>query len=159
MTTAPNLVLRPVPFRRAVSVGILWALALLLGYILVVYPPADPGWMVFLGLMVAGSAALALAMQRGSASGLELRADGLYTEAGQKLCALEDLRSISRGAFAFKPSNGFLLRTLTPGPRAWRPGLYWRLGTFIGVGGVTSKAQADVMAETIAAILARRDDA
>jgi len=152
----PVLTLRTSPVKRVVSAGVLYALALLLGAVLLLHPPRELVWTLFLGAMVAGTVWLALRTQKGSGHWLELRQDGLYANGAELLCRMEDIQSVSRGAFAFKPSNGFLLRLGAPGPRVWAPGLYWRLGPFLGVGGATSKAQADVMAETIALALERR---
>jgi len=68
-----------------------------------------------------------------------------------------DIERVDRGVFAFKPSNGFLVRTREPSARAWRPGLWWRFGRRIGVGGVTSANQTKAMSEILAAMLAERD--
>jgi hypothetical protein len=63
---------------------------------------------------------------------------------------------VERGAFAFKPSNGFLVRLDKPLGRGWAPGLWWRLGRLLGVGGVTSASQSKAMAEILSLELARR---
>jgi hypothetical protein len=63
---------------------------------------------------------------------------------------------VDRGTFAFKPSNGFLLRTETRQPRLWQPGLYWRTGRRIGVGGITRAAESKALADLIAIKLAER---
>lgn len=156
-TTMPVLRLDPVPIKRYASVAMLWTLTVLLGYVLVFFPPAETVWLVFLGAMTAGTAWLAFSTGRATQEGLELRSEGLFDDHGHCVCRLDEIASVSRGAFAFKPSNGFLLRLDRSGPRVWAPGLYWRLGPFLGVGGVTSKAQADVIAETIAMILKGRE--
>lgn len=153
----PVLHLTPAPFKRGVSAAMLFVLAFLLGYVLLTHPPAATGWMVFLGLMTAGAGWLGIAMVQSRPQGLELRADGLYRADGELVCLLADIVSVNRGAFAFKPSNGFLLRLSRPQDRAWTPGLYWRLGHFVGVGGVTHKAQGDMIAETIALTLSAKE--
>ncbi|WP_424970995.1 hypothetical protein [Dinoroseobacter sp. S76] len=153
----PVLHLTPAPFKRGVSAAMLFLLAFLLGYVLVLHPPAAMGWLVFLGVMTAGAGWLGIAMVQARPQGLELREDGLYRADGEVICLLSEIVSVNRGAFAFKPSNGFLLRLAEPKERAWMPGLYWRLGRFVGVGGVTHKAQGDVIAETIAMTLSARD--
>ena len=65
------------------------------------------------------------------------------------MARLEAVEGVERGAFAFKPSNGFLLRLSAPGPRAWSPGIWWRLDRRVGVGGVLrageARAAADLM--------------
>lgn len=155
MSARPTLVLQTSAAKRVFSVGILYVLAGLLGFVLFVHPPGDLVWLVFLAVMVAGTVWLALRTQA-SRGWLELREDGLYLNGADLICSLDDIASVNRGVFAFKPSNGFLLRMKDPGPRRWAPGLYWRLGPFLGVGGATHKAQADVMSETIALELERR---
>ena len=88
---------------------------------------------------------------------LELTAAGLRLRDGEVLVAMDEIEGVDRGVFAFKPSNGFLLRTKTKGARVWAPGMYWRLGRRLGVGGVTTASQAKYMAEVISAVLAERD--
>ncbi len=39
----------------------------------------------------------------------------------------------------------------------WRPGLWWRVGRRIGVGGMTPASQTKFMSEIIAAMIAQRD--
>ena len=70
---------------------------------------------------------------------------------------IEEVEALERGLFAFKPSNGFLIRTRAPKPRGWQPGLWWRVGRRIGIGGVTSAGQAKAMSEIMAALLLERD--
>jgi hypothetical protein len=47
-----------------------------------------------------------------------------------------------------------MLRLSDKAPRAWYPGLWWRMGRRVGIGGVTSAAQTKAMAEIIAAMIA-----
>lgn len=150
------LVLRTSPIKRYISAGILYALAGLLGLVLFLHPPEELVWLLFLAGMVAATIWLAVRTQAATADWLELRADGLYVNGQTCLCRLDEIASVSRGAFAFKPSNGFLLRLKSSGTRHWAPGLFWRLGPFLGVGGTTSKAQADVMSEAIALAVERQ---
>jgi hypothetical protein len=71
---------------------------------------------------------------------------------------MDGIRSVERGAFAFKPSHGFTLVMKEKQPRAWAPGLWWRLGRRVGVGGVTSAGQTKFMAEQIALRIEDRND-
>ena len=48
------------------------------------------------------------------------------------------------------------LKTKTPAARRWEPGLWWRIGRRIGVGGVTPASQSKVMADLISARLVIR---
>jgi hypothetical protein len=75
---------------------------------------------------------------------------------GTVLARVEDIVAVNRGAFAIKPSNGFTLTLKNPAPRAWQPGLWWRLGRRVAVGGVTPGSQARPMADIIAVMVARR---
>ena len=72
---------------------------------------------------------------------------------GTVLARIDEIRSVVRGTFALKPSNGFTLVLNSKKPRAWMPGLWWRLGRRVGVGGVTNAGQAKFMAERISMMI------
>ena len=97
------------------------------------------------------------AMRRATEAVIQLTKTELRTDAGAVLARVEDVETVERGAFAFKPSQGFLVRLKTPGPRGWAPGLWWRAGTFLGVGGVVSGGQSRAMAEILTALILERD--
>ena len=98
-----------------------------------------------------GSIWLAEQMRKATAGRLELTRSGLREQSGLEVVHLDNIKAVERGMFAFKPSNGFLIRTHKPvGGRAWRPGLWWRMGRRIGVGGITSAGQAKFMADMMA---------
>lgn len=124
-------------------------------YVALATPPA-PAWQAF--LLVVGALALWLAdrMRRATEHRLELTRSELRSSDGTRIAAIEDIEGLDRGTFAFKPSNGFLVRTRTSGGRLWRPGLWWRLGRRVGVGGVTSAPQTKAMAQVLEALLAER---
>jgi len=149
--------LTPKPVRRGLAVAMIAALGGILLYLALAAPPAALGWQAFLVAMGAGALALADAVRRATALGLVLTEEALCDTAGRELCRVADIVGVERGPFAFKPSNGFLLRLSAPGPRAWAPGLWWRLGRRIGVGGVTARAEAKFMADLLAARIALRD--
>ena len=90
-------------------------------------------------------------LSRASARSLVVTQDGLLDDKGQMLAAATNISGVERGAFAFKPSNGFLLRLSAAQPFVWAPGLWWRIGRRVGVGGVISAAEAKLVAETISA--------
>ncbi|MEJ6609340.1 MAG: hypothetical protein QNL63_06380, partial [Paracoccaceae bacterium] len=71
---------------------------------------------------------------------------------------VDQIVSIDRGMLAFKPSNGFIFKVKTAQPRAWNPGLWWRFGRRVGVGGVTPGSSTKMMADIIAAKLAERTE-
>ena len=142
--------------RRLFGTGVLGAIGVLLIYIAAAKMPM-PIWQVLLTALGAGTLYLSLRMRRATAHRIELTAEGLRCSDGRVIARMDQITGVDRGAFAFKPSNGFLLRLSEPGPRAWAPGLWWRLGHRVGVGGVTSAAQTRIMAEMIEARLAGVD--
>lgn len=93
---------------------------------------------------------------RVTATGLFLTRQGLFDGQGTLICALYNMREVDRGVFAFKPSNGFLVRLVEPEPKGWAPGLYWRLGKRLGIGGATHPAQNKAMAEAIEMLIMER---
>ena len=143
------------PARRVFGVGVLAGLGVLL--LRMALAGAGGSWLDAM-VLVMGLAALAAAwaIYRATRHGLRLTEDGLFDADGTCLAQTDDILSVDRGTFAFKPSNGFLLRTATKQPRLWKPGLYWRMGRRIGVGGITRAAEAKLMAVVIAVRLAER---
>ncbi|MCB4455789.1 hypothetical protein [Leisingera sp. McT4-56] len=141
--------------RRVMGTAMLGLTGGLLVYVAFAAPPS-PAWLVF--LVAVGTAALWLAVRMWQATvhRIELTAEELRCSDGQVIARVEDIEAIDRGFFAFKPSNGFLIRTGTQGRRAWMPGLWWRSGRRIGIGGVTPGSQGKAMSEILAAMLMQR---
>lgn len=144
--------------RRVLGIGMLSFLAILVLYVAITTPPSL-GWQVFLVALGVISLMIANAMRKSTRQTLELTRSVLRDDTGTVIVRLEDVVSIDRGAFAFKPSNGFLLRLSKPYPRDWRPGLWWRASSRIGVGGMTPMRATKYMAEVIAVMLAEREKA
>lgn len=126
-------------------------------YLAAVYPPTDLGWRLF--LIVLGLAALFLGMRgwHGSSVAILLDDGGLRQEDGTIIAPLSEIASVDRALFTFKPSNGFIIRLHSPLGRAWVPGMWWRLGKRIGIGGVTSGAETKIMADALSMMVAARD--
>ena len=137
------------PARRWLGLGMLYLLGAMLIVLAFVHPPRGLSWLGF--LIATGGFVLwgAERMRQATAVGIRLTDSALTETTGQVIIALEDIDAVDRGLFAFKPSNGFLIKARTRMTRVWRPGLYWVAGRYIGVGGVTSRAQAKLMSETI----------
>lgn len=76
----------------------------------------------------------------------------LKTESGRVLTEVDNVRSVERGPFSFKPPNGFLVKLKEPVGQGWVPGLWWQRGRVIGVGGVVSAGQSRAMAEALTAL-------
>lgn len=143
--------------RRWLGVGSIALLGVLLIYMALARPPA-PGWALFLIALGGGALLLAVRMQAATARVLTLTRSALHDDTGQVIARVAEIEAVDRGFFAFKPSSGFLLRTRTPaGPRAWHPGMWWRAGRQIGVGGVTRGGQAKFASEMISVLIAERD--
>ncbi len=159
VTDAPVSILaelRPSPPRRLLGVALLAVLGGLLVWLALAFPPEAVGWQV--ALLAAGVAALWLAVRMWQVSGqaLVLTREVLRDEAGTVLARVEEIRAVNRGVFAFKPAGGFTLSLRQSAPRAWAPGLWWRLGRSVGVGGVTHRHEARYMAEVLDELIKRR---
>lgn len=138
--------------RRLMGIVVLTVLGGLLIYAGLVQPQ---GLGLQLVLLLAGGIVLYLTerMRRASVATLELTREGLRDSEGRVLARLDQIETVNRGVFAFKPSNGFVLTTRQPQERHWNPGLWWRVGRRIGVGGVTPAAQTKFMADMIQTLL------
>lgn len=145
-------VIAPAPLRRALAYMVTVALGGLFIY-LGLLRPVSPLWTV--AVIALGGLLLWLAelLRRATALSLELTDDEVRDSAGRTLARLDDIVLVNRGTFSLKPSNGFSLILRSPGPTTWAPGLWWRIGRRVGVGGVVPASQAKFMAEAIAAHL------
>lgn len=142
--------------RRFVGLSALALLGFLVIYLAIA---EEPGlfWRVF--LIALGILCLWIAdkMRRATASRIELTSTELRDEDGTVIARIEDIESLDRGAFAFKPSNGFLVKTRNGVGREWRPGLWWRIGPRIGIGGMTPGNETKFMSELISGMVALRE--
>ncbi|MBE0452260.1 hypothetical protein [Roseovarius autotrophicus] len=153
--TELDAVLAASPGRRMIGVGSLGGLGAIMLYMALALAPGL-GWQAFqVGL---GGVALwcAQRMWRATAERLELSAEGLRSSDGRILAPMDDIVAVDRGVFAFKPSNGFMITLRHKGPFVWEPGLWWRIGRKVGVGGVTPGTPAKYMAELIQERIAAR---
>ncbi|MFC3616040.1 hypothetical protein ACFORG_20000 [Lutimaribacter marinistellae] len=142
--------------RRWLGVGMLVLMGALLIYVAFATPPAL-AFQVFLLIVGGLSLWLAQRMMQATAHRIELTETELRSSTGEVIAKVEDVEAMDRGVFAFKPSNGFLIRTRTPAANAWHPGLWWRMGRRIGIGGVTPGGQAKFMSEALAALVMERE--
>lgn len=144
------------PIRRLFAYGILFSLGALVLFTTISEPPAVP-WLVFMLAFGVGVLVLAERLRRATMLVVELTETEVRDSSGAVLARIDQIKGVDRGVFAFKPSNGFTLVMTSKQPRSWAPGLWWRLGRRVGVGGVTSAGQSKFMAEQIAFRLAERD--
>jgi hypothetical protein len=142
--------------RRIMACGVVYILGMLLIYVALAEPPALHLLVVVLALGI-GSLILAEALRRATRSEIFLTKDAITTSDGMVIARLDEITNVDRGAFAFKPSNGFMLKMKTKQPRGWAPGIWWRFGRYVGVGGAVNAGQAKFMAEQIVLWIATRD--
>lgn len=152
------LSVRPSPFRRWVSVVLVIGLAAFLVHLALTESAISPLSRGILGLLGLGCAWMGVRMYHATDVGLDLYPDRLCDTKGQELCHLDELAKVERGAFAFKPSNGLVLQLKDPGRAAWQPGLWWRIGRRLGIGGIISAGQSKALAEAITLLQRERND-
>ena len=140
--------LQAAPARRAMAVGVLYGFG---GVALYSALSDTPGLAWSAALLTLGLCGMAAGetLRRATRHALRLDETGLVDSTGVVLARWEDIIGVERGSFSLKPSNGFTLRLARAGARAWKPGMWWRFGHRLGVGGVTSAAAAKAMAEAI----------
>ena len=141
--------LSPSPMRRFIAIGLLLCLGGLLVYILLSSPPQSIVGRVFLLGLGAVVFYGADRLRRATTLSIEVTDNEIRDSSGRLLCAIDNIKDVERGPFAFKPSNGFMLRLHTSMPATYAPGLWWRFGKMVGVGGVTSASETKFMAEMI----------
>jgi hypothetical protein len=142
--------------RRWIGIAMLLALGGLILYLAFAQPPANFGWRVFLVVFGVGALWVAHRLQVATTKRLFLTESMLMDSDGVVLARTDEIVAVDRGMLAIKPSNGFMLKLKNPAPRAWQPGLWWRLGRRVAVGGVTSGGQTRAMADIIAVMIAKR---
>ena len=140
--------------RLVIAVGMFGFLGILLVYLGFSLPPV--ALLGNLALVGFGVVALYFGFRLYSSRGyiLRLTRAGLFDGEGRLICPVENVAKIERGAFAFKPSNGFSLVLKEKIPVGWQPGVYWGGGRRVGVGGVVSAGQAKFMADMFSLHLA-----
>jgi len=84
-------------------------------------------------------------------AGIVFDGHSLSTEDGVLLAAIEDIAEVQTGIFAMRPSNGFTLIMKKAGKMPTRPGIYWRQGRHMGVGGLLRAAEAKSIGKAIQA--------
>ena len=142
--------------RRIFAYGVLFILGALVLYTALARPP-EVQWLAFMLIFGVSMLWLAERLRRATLMTIELTDTEVRDSSGEVLAMMDEIKGVDRGAFAFKPSNGFTLVMKTKRPRGGAPGLWWRLGRRVGGGGVTSAGQAKFMAEQIAFRLNDRD--
>ncbi|MEL6434493.1 MAG: hypothetical protein AAFQ28_11900 [Pseudomonadota bacterium] len=149
--------LYPSPTRRFLGIGMLLLLGGILIYTGLAYPPDVLGWQAFLLGMGALCLWVSERMRHATSHGVELTKSGLRGSDGEMIAPIDEIHSVDRSMFVFKPSNGFVVRLKRSSSARWMPGLWWRMGKRIGIGGVTPGGGGKIMADMLAAMLKAED--
>ena len=149
--------LYPSPTRRFLGIGMLLLLGGLLIYTGLAHPPDVLGWQAFLLGMGALCLWVSERMRHATSHGVELTKGGLRGSDGEVIASIDEIHSVDRSLFVFKPSNGFVVRLKRSSSARWMPGLWWRMGKRIGIGGVTPGGGGKIMADMLAAMLKAED--
>ena len=142
--------------RRLLALVVLFGLGAMLVWLAVTARDGLIGRVVLLALGV-GVLIAAERMRRAAGSALILTATELRDSDGRVLALMDEIRHVDRGALAIRPSNGFILLLTEKRGAAWNPGLWWRTGRRVGVGGIAQAGATKFMAEQIALRIADRD--
>ena len=150
--------LNAAPARRMIGIGALILLCLvLLWHSYATYDQLSDGLVVIL-LALAGLYA-AFRIWRSSRTGLELTPAELRESGGRQIVRVADIVKVEREALGiFKPTNGFVLVTREKMPAAGSPGIWWRFGKRVGVGGITGAGEGKAMAELLQEMVARQQE-
>lgn len=87
---------------------------------------------------------------RSSATGLVLTPTELRDTRGRQIVRVADIVAVNRDTFAMiKPTNGFVIAVRDKLPATISPGIWWRLGKRIGIGGLIGAGEGKAMAELL----------
>ncbi len=148
----------PRPARRYAAVAMTVILGALVLWIGVALPQENLAYTVFLVALGAGCLWQARAIWNVSAHTLQLTRTDLREDSGRVLTTIDNVARVDRGAFAFKPASGFLVKLKEPvPPLVYAPGVWWRAGRTLAVGGVTGRQDGKTVADLMIVMLAKRD--
>jgi hypothetical protein len=153
---APRMTLAPSPVRRVLATAFLAVPGAALIWLAAQGSAENPLAGLLTVALGVGALLGARAVWRAMRGALVLTTAGLTDADGAMVCPIEQIARVDSGLLSFRPSGGFLLHLASPAPPGWVPGLWWRRGRRLGVGGAVHRAQAKAMAEAISAILSAR---
>lgn len=149
------------PLRRwttMVLLAVFAAIFLQVGFELPLERPIAKIGAMLLGLAVIWQGVL---IWRAGGRVLELTTSALIeTGTGRVLARIEDIDRLDRSIIAWRPATGFLILLKQPASGlSGTPGMWWRIGRRIGVGGITPKLEGKAMAELLDEMLRSRAEA
>lgn len=115
---------------------------------------SQPLMAFFAALIAAGLGFTAWSLGRADGNMVLFDGERLTDDSGAEICRLDEIEAVERGFAFFKPSSGFVLKLKTERGRAWNPGLWWRVGRRVGVGGATRGRAGKAMADEITTVMA-----
>ncbi|MDA9865086.1 hypothetical protein N9C96_00240 [bacterium] len=116
------------------------------------FQPGEFLWRLFSLALAAAAFYASNRLRLATIDSIDLTRTQIRTGSGRVLAHVSNVKGVERGALAFKPSNGFLVRLHEPEGRGWAPGLWWQRGKVLGIGGVIPGGQARAMAEILGAL-------
>lgn len=146
----------PAPVRRTAVSGVMAFLGLWGLWLALSDGGAETGLRLLLAILGVAATLAAVTLLRATDVTLTLDDAGLTDSRGRVLARLDEVVAVERGALSLAPTGGFVLRLATAGPAHWVPGVWWRVGTRVGVGGTTPRLKTREMAQLIEAMLALR---
>ena len=78
---------------------------------------------------------------------------GLYDLHENLICRISDIQRVDSSPYTFKSANGFIIILKEKTSFQLVPGLYWRLGRRISVGGLISKNESKLLSTAVANFL------
>ena len=142
-------ILQPSLGRRIIGIGSLCAIGFFVGYLSFMAPGAF-FWQLVLFIIAIVAIWAANQIRLATQFQIEMTDVDIRDSSGAVLAEFDEIEKVDRGVFAFKPSNGFLLLLKKNARPSWQPGMWWRFGRRVGVGGMTAGAEAKFMADLIA---------
>ncbi len=148
--------LAPSLARRLLATGTTGGLGVVMVWLAATHPAPSAALLAGLGALALLSFTGAALVWRATALGLELTREELRDTGGRQLFALDDVAEIEKGLLAWKPAGGFAVVLHDAKPRIWVPGLWWRVGRRVMIGGATNGGEAKAMADLMRAEIDRR---
>ena len=81
--------------------------------------------------------------------GFLLNQEGIFNLDNSIVCRIEDIETIDTSPYTFRSANGFIVFLRERSTFKIVPGLYWRLGNRISIGGLVSKAESKFLSTTM----------
>lgn len=148
--------LRPSLARRVLAAGSPAGLGVIVIWLAANHPAPSAGLLAGLLALALASFAFAAITWRATALGLELTEAELRDTNGRRLFELSEVSAIEKSVLSWKPAGGFAVVLNEPRSRVWVPGLWWRVGRRVMIGGATNSGEAKAMADLMRMELDRK---